>query len=170
MWRMRPAALLRGSPDSWGRYQHNQALRARRVSEPPIVRRPRRPASALREAQACRRRQHQSHTLRAGDVNTNRTLCVHDGCQKCPRFGVPGSEPLYCTEHKRADDVDTRYTLCARNRCQKLPSFSAPGARPLYCAEHKRAGDINTRYSRVKRKAVSPPDETPHEAKRARLE
>lgn len=73
--------------------------------------------------------------------------CNFQGCQKYPCFGLPGTRPLYCKEHRSAEMVDVKNKKCEEPGCLTRPYFGLPNERQRYCKIHRKNGmvDVSSR-------------------------
>jgi hypothetical protein len=89
-------------------------------------------------------------------VNQMGIKCTVVGCDNRKLFGMPGSKPTHCREH-RTSDMEYYYRhSCAFEGCKLSPSFNVEGsANGLYCMNHRKPGMVNVHKKKCSERGCS---------------
>ncbi|CAN0479960.1 unnamed protein product, partial [Scytosiphon promiscuus] len=70
-------------------------------------------------------------------VNTR--LCIHDSCNRTPRFNARGRKrAAYCKIHAADGMLDIRNRHCSHDTCTRVPTWGVPtDGVATACASHK---------------------------------
>jgi hypothetical protein len=70
-------------------------------------------------------------------------MCIQDGCETYPIYGLQDGDALYCKSHIPQDGntyEDVKHKKCLERNCSKRPTFGTEWGVPLNCVDHKEDG------------------------------
>ncbi len=78
-----------------------------------------------------------------GMINVNAKQCAADGCEKQPKFAIPGKKAIVCSFHIEKGMINVYAKQCAADGCEKQPNFGMSGKKAIVCKQHIEKGMIN---------------------------
>ena len=82
------------------------------------------------------------------------TICKEEDCKTQATYNYKGSNPKYCSTHKKENMFDVRSKKCIDCN-QTQPNYNKPGLKPLYCVNCKDDDMVNVLHKLCKTLTIS---------------